>query len=357
MTTFTTISTLQLNLQSRKLVSDITARVADATQEISTGYRKNVYDDLGARAAQTLDFRNRMDRTEDFVTLNAVLAGKLEMMEDALTGVRDSVQEFLNVAVGSATSPNQLARELQNQAKATLNFVMAGLNAAYGGEYLFAGVATDVKPLQDVWTVNPATGNAPMDVVTGITGAGPVSAADAAGRIAALDAVFASAAADPLTDFEATFYNGTDALTAGVPNPRATAQIDDETRMDYGMQANDPAMRDVLKGLMMFAATDVTQIADPAAYAAWAGAAVEAIASGLQGLDEARVAVGSDRKLIETTMARQSARMDIYNMRIVTLETADPYETAARLQAFQVQLEATYAATARVGRMSFLSYL
>lgn len=358
MTSFNPISTLQLSLQNRKLVSDLTHKVADTTQELSTGYRKNVYADLGARSAQTLEFRNRMGRTEDFVVLNEVLAGKLEMVEDALTGVRDSVQEFMNIAVGSAESPNQLARELQNQANATLNFVMAGLNMAYGGEYLMSGVATDTKPMQDIYTANPATGRSPADVIDGIVGTGPVTPVDAAAQIAQLDAVFSSTAGDPLDNYEATFFNGTELLDgSGVPNPRSVAQIDDETRMPYGVQANDPAVRSVMKGLFMFASVDVTTLNDPATYQAWASEAVDAIAQGLQGLDEARVAVGSNRKLLEDTVKSQHARMDVYNARIVTLETSDPYETAARLQNLQVQLEATYATTAKIGRMSFLNYM
>lgn len=358
MTTFNPVSTLQLSLQSRKLVSDLNNRVADTTQELSTGYRKDVFADLGARSAQTLEFRNRMGRTEDFVVLNQVLEGKLEMMEDALTGVRDATQEFLNIAVGSAESPNQLARELQNQADATLNFVMAGLNMAYGGEYLMSGVATDTKPLQDIFTANPQTGQSPEDVINGIVAGGPVSALDAGTKIAQLDAVFSSSAADPLDNFEATFFNGTPLLDAGgAANPRSVAQIDDDTRMNYGIQANDPAVREILKGLFMFASVDVTTLRDPATYQAWASEAVDAIATGLQGIDEARVQVGSHRKLLEDTVASQQARMDVYTARIVTLETADPYETAARLQNLQVQLEATYAATAKIGRMSFLNYM
>ena len=358
MTSFNPISTLQLNLQGRKLVSDLTRQVADTTQELSTGYRKNVYGDLGARAAQTLEFRNRMDRTEDFVVLNQVLEGKLEMLEDALSGVRNSAQEFLNIAVGSATSPNQLAQELQAQAQATLNFVVAGLNMAYGGEYLMSGVATDTKPVQDIYTANPTTGQSPADVINGIVGTGPATAGGAAAMIAQLDAVFSSSAANPNDNYEATFYNGTPALdTFGNPSPRSVAQIDDDTRMAYGVQANDPAIRDLMKGLMMFASVDVTTINDPATYAAWATEAVDAIASGIQGLDEARVQTGSNRKLLEDTVTAQQSRMDIYNARIVTLETADPYETAARLQNLQVQLEATYATTAKLGRMSFLNYM
>ena len=358
MSSFSSISTLQLNLQNRKLVSDLTVQVSKATQELSTGYRQDVFADLGARSAQTLEFRNRMGRTEDFVILNEMLAGKLEMLEDALSGVRDSTQEFLNIAVGSAESPNQLATELQNQAEATLNFVMAGLNMAYGGEYLLSGVATDTKPIQDIYTAHPITGRSPSDVINNIVGTGPATAADANMMITELDAIFASGSTDPLDDYEATFFNGTPLTDAGgQPNPRSIAQIDDETRMEYGIQANDPAVRDVLKGLFMFASVDVTTISDPAAYQAWASEAVDAIASGLQGLDEARVKVGSHRKLLDDTIASQQARMDVYNARIIALETADPYETAARLQNLQTQLEATYASTARIGRMSFLNYM
>lgn len=358
MTIINTLSTLQISLMSRKHVADLTGALTTATGELSTGFREDVYADLGARSAQTLEFRNRMDRTESFVTSNRILEGKLEMMETSLTTARDAAQEFLSLAVSSAQTPNQIAPELRDQARSTLDLLISSVNVAYGGEYLFAGIDSDTKPMQEVGTVNPVSGRSPLDVIGAIAGAGPATAADAAAMIADLDAVFASTAVDPLDNYETTFFNGTDLLDGfGVPNPRVIAQVDDTETLTYGVQANDPPFRDLMKGLMMFAAVDVTQIADDAAYAAWAGAAVDALAAGIGGLDDIRVQVGTDRARLGDMLSFQMDRRDVYNNRIVDLEGVDAYETASRMQALQTQLEASYTATARIARLSFLNYM
>ena len=59
----------------------------------------------------------------------------------------------------------------------------------------------------------------------------------------------------------------------------------------------------------------------------------------------------------EEASTRLSAERTSYEIARTGLLEADPYETASRLEDVQFQLEALYAVTARMARLSLTSYL
>lgn len=356
---FNPLPTLQASLMGRRNVARTTADLQNASREVSTGLRADLYGDLGQRAAITLSLRSRMDRTDAFVTSNKLLNNKLDVISTATGQAQKAAQDFLSLAVANIDSPGATASTLQQQARAALQAVTGALNTNYAGEYLFSGTATDKAALQDYAKTNPATGLSPKDVIDGIVAGGPTSAADAAAKLAQLDDVFASTnTANPNQNYEATFYGGTPALDAsGNPNPRMSARIAEGQQVSYGIQANDPAVRDVLKGLTMIASTDVSKITDPAAYKAWMKSALGALSSGTEGLTQAQAQLGSRQQLVQDTQTRQEDLKTVYNSRIAGYEAVDPYEAASRMSALQTQLNATYSATAQLSKLSLLNYL
>lgn len=351
-------STLQMSITSRNRVSDISQQISTATNEMSTGLHADVHRELGVRSAQTLELRNMMQRNDNFALNNTMIEGKLKIQEDALSNIHESLQSFMNLAIRSSIEPDQVAVTLQKQANATLDLIYSNANTTYAGEYIFSGTSSEIRPLQDRRTINPATGLSPDDVMTGLVGGAVTTPADAASKIALIDARFASTSAVPAENYEATFYNGTPELDAlGNPSPRVSARIDEGLSLTYGVQANDPAIREAIKGLMMFASVDVTTINDETAYSDWVGDAMSSLSNGLQGLDAMRVDVGSDRRAVTEKITSQRDISAIYNNRIFALEGVDPYEAATRVESLRVMMEATYTATARIASMSILNHM
>ncbi|WP_102223655.1 flagellin N-terminal helical domain-containing protein [Acidimangrovimonas sediminis] len=351
------LSTLSASLLGRANVARTSAALQQAQEEVSTGLKADVYADLGQTAAIPLALRAQMARTEGFVTSNALLGNRMDVMATSLTTVHDSAQSVLAQAVANLTQPGADSATLQQAAQAALDQVTTALNATYAGSYLFSGTASDQAPLQAQETANPATGFSPDDVVTGIVGAGPTDAASAAVMAQQLDAIFGSATGTG-QDFEATFYNGTPATDAsGTPGARVTGQISETKTISYGVQANDPAIRSLFKGLTMLAATDPSKITDTGAYQSWMQSAVSALSDGVDGVTSAQATLGSQQALVSDTATRQGDLKTVYTSRIASFEAVDPYEAASRLTALQTQLQATYAATATIGKLSILDYL
>lgn len=358
-TTISTVSTLQALLSRRRMAADLQEQLTQASQEVSTGTRADVYRSLGVRSAETLALRARMDRNAGLISSNEVLANRMEMMAETLGQVRDTAQTFLNVAIANRDAPAATAETLQTGARAALEQLLPLVNVSYHGAALFSGVDSGQPPLQGWEKVNPQTGLSPREVVEGVIGGGIGNAADAAAKLAEMEMIFASAdAAQPARNFEATFYNGTPQTDAsGTPAPRLTAHIEEGTTLSYGVQANDKPFTDLLRGLSMLAGTDASEIADADAYRTWVGAAVDAVGAGVEGLIVTEARLGGQQQVLEETMEQQSDRNDLYNRQILSLEGVDTYEAASRMSQLQAQLEATYAVTARLSKLSFLNFM
>lgn len=354
-----TLSTLTSNLTGRNNVARVQAELEKAGVEISTGFKADVFEDLGMQASQTMVFRNQLDRTDAFVTSNTLLATKMQFMSDTMSSVSAVAQEVLEQAVINLDAPGQTADTLQQKAQTAIDSIVGMLNSRYGGVTLFSGVNSSASPLQGYSDINADTGQSPQDVVEGMAGGTLTDVTDAAAKIDAFDQVFSSEnTSTPGDNFESTFYNGTPLVdAAGDPMARLTATIDDEIQMTYGVQANDPAITDLLKGLMMVASMDISQIEDQDAYSAWMSSATTAMDDGITGLNLAQARLGGQQSSLDQLVSRQQDLTDIYTSQIIASEGVDSYDAATRFTALEAQLEATYTVTARLSQLSFLSYM
>ncbi|SFP65725.1 flagellin N-terminal helical domain-containing protein [Tranquillimonas alkanivorans] len=354
-----TFSSYYAGLSQRRTVAELNGELTRAAEEVSTGLKADVYRALGRRSAESLSLHDGIRRTEDFVTSNTLLSGRLDIAASALKSVRETGQEVLDLAASNRSAPSHTATTLQSTARAALEALQPQLNASYNRTSLFAGTATAGAPVQPWSEVNPGTGLSPQEVLEGVVGGGFADAADAAAKAAEVAALFDGSNADrPERNFKATFYNGTPQAQAdGTPSPRQSARVAEDETLEYGVQANDPAFRDLLRGLSMMAAVDVSRIEDPNAYAAWMEEAFDALQSGTQGVLEAETRLGAQQARLERTLTGQQDRMALYNSQVLELEGVDPYEAASRMSELQTQLEASYAVTARLSKLSFLNFM
>lgn len=357
--TISRVSSLQFNLVNRSHVASATADLQRAGQEVSTGRKADIYADLGPRAAAALSLRAREENTQSYLAANGVLDSKLQAMLTSVDAVRDRVDNVLQDALVNASRPVTGASALQAEARAALESIIASLNISYNGDHLFSGTASDRPPLTRWEEENPETGYSPEEILQNIVGAGPTDVSDAQAMIDAIDAIFDSAdPSDPARNYEATFYDGTTALDgSGQPAHRVTARIDVGQQLDYGVQANDPAFRDILKGLAMLAATDVSQIQDQAAYSEWMGAVTGALSAGVQGALDVSADIGFHQQIVETTKIQLTDLSLVQRTQIGNYENVDPYEAATRMTSLETQLQASYTVSARLSQLTLLNFI
>ena len=340
-------------------IADVQSRLNQASLEVATGMKADVYKSLGYGASEVLALRAQLNRNDGYIASNNLLASKLDVTATTLGGIRDVVQNFLNVAIPNLDVPTASASGLQAAALTALEQLSAQINTTYQSNALFAGIDSNQRPLNKWGEVNATTGLSPSDVLANVIGAGITTALDATQKVDALVDIYASAdLALPNRNFEATFYNGSPLLdSGGLGTPRLQAQIDKNTTLSYGVQANDPAFTDVLRGLAMIAATDVSTIGDGQAYKAWMTSAVNALSNGINGLIKVEADLGTQQQQLAERITAQQNMADIFNARVNKLEGVDLFEASNRVLQLENQLQATYTMTARLARLTFLDFI
>ena len=351
-------STAAVFAQRRDALIDLRTRLDAANQELSAGRTSDVHRALGSNAVEAHRLRDEAARTEHRLQGNARLSVRLGAAERALSGTAETMQSFLEVAVPNRDNPSPTASALRDAARTAYDAVVNQLNSSIGGAYLFAGVDTDRAPLVRWDEPSPQTGLSPRDVLDGIVAGGLMGGADAAAKASEVAASFAGAnGTAPDRNFERSFFVGTPAESPpGQPSERLRASIDDSVSLAYGVQANDPAFRSALRGLAMIASVDAATL-DPDTYAEWIANGIDAAAAGLDGIRSAQTRLGGQQATLGEVIERQEVRRDVFAAQIGRLEGVDPYEAASRVFMLSTQLEASFASTARVMRLSFLNYM
>ncbi|TDK50210.1 flagellin [Antarcticimicrobium luteum] len=357
--TISRVSSLQLNQFNRQHVARATEALQRAGQELATGVKADLFADLGPRAAIALTLRAREENTQTYITSNQLLDSKLEAMLASVDAVRGQANDVLKNTLVNASRPSTGANALQSQARAALESTIASLNISYNGDHLFSGTASDRAPLTRWEEANANTGLSPQQALLDIVGSGPTTLPEVEAMIDKIDAFFDSSnTADPDRNYEATFFNGTPLLDAsGGASNRVSARIDEGQKLVYGVQANDQAFRDTLKGLAMLSVTDVSEIDDEAVYARWMEAVNNALSDGIQGGLQSASAIGFNQQVVAVTQTQLNDMSLVQRTQISNYESVDPYEAATKVSNLETQLQASYSVTARLSQLTLLNYL
>ena len=354
-----TVSTALQSLRQREHASRLAAEISDTAREVTTGLKSRPYEAMGHKSADAIAIRMQITRNDGFIASNKLLEQRFEGLESALGGIRATGQDVLEQLVFSEANGGTPSRNLSQLARGALDTITG--RAAYkdSSGFTLSGTRSDISPLQPWDEPNPDTGLSPERIVRGTVGPTITDTADAQAKIDELKRMFDSTLVPNRNrNFEASFYRGTPETDAnGQPNPPVQVQISPTESITQPAQANDPAMRDLLRGLAMLAEVDVAGIADDGARAAWMNEARDAISRGLSGVTDLETGAGIARGRLADTLAAQQARGEFLAGEQLTLEGADQYDAAGRLTQLQTQLESSYAVTARLSRMSFLNYL
>jgi flagellar hook-associated protein 3 FlgL len=255
-------------------------------------------------------------------------------MQLALTSIADSAATLGSslLAAASSNSPSRI-NTLGLDAIQRLNGAMAALNARMGDRSLFAGVATDSSAVAP-----PETMMIALDAAV----AGAISSADVED---AVNAWFT----DP-AGFEAVVYQGGTPLGPVPIGPDQQAQLD--------VTAVDPAIVSMIKGLAMASLLQRGVLAgSDVARADLAKRAGESLASSQTAFAELGARLGTTEAGIVNAGVQNDAQKAALETARLGLLSVDPYETAAKLQEAQTQLETLFAITARMSRLSLVNFL
>lgn len=323
-------STFHLRRQSAGL-KELTLRLST---EMATGLRSDPARRLGGDLVTLAGIETSLARLEGFSVAAAEVGVFASAMQETLATLNRHAGDLAPSLLSAASAGNHaMTRNLAASAADRLGSALGALNTRVGDRTLFAGVATDGPAVISAGTL--------LGVLDGLV-AGQTTAAGVEGIVTAWFA-------DP-GGYAATVYLGGPGAGPVAVSPEDSVALD--------LTAEDPVIRETIMGLALAALVDRPGgLALPAEQQVLARRAGELMLGGETrradlaariGLAEGRIGGAVERNRAESS-ALETARVDLLS--------ADPYETAARLQAAESQLEALYTVTARLARLSLVDFL
>lgn len=318
-------------------------------KEVSTGKVADAGLALGARTTQTVTFARDMERLNGIIDSNALISSRLDSTQGALSRVSEAAQTFLSTLTGSA-SGDAGTQITQSSAKATLEALTSILNTSLNGEHLFAGINTDVKPINDYsapGSPNKAAFDAAFLAHFGFT----QNDAAAANITAAQMDTFITTSVEPQfmgAGWQANWSNATDQRIVG----RIALNETTETSVS--------ANHDGIRKLAMAAATIADLMSSnvgEAAKTALVNKAIAQVGSALSDLANLQAETGIIQKRVDDASERIAMQADLFEKHLVDLEGVDPYEASTRVADLLSHIETSYALTARIQQLSLLRFL
>ncbi|WP_281981085.1 flagellin [Thalassorhabdomicrobium marinisediminis] len=305
-------------------------------QELTTGEKADLTAHLGASQAELTSVDRQLALLDRFAQSNQQTSLLLSQMQVTLEGVSDQ-RDTASAVLLSVNSSSDLS-EIGNAAQVAEDGFTATvqmLNSRSGDRSMFAGRDLGSNALA------PAE-----DMLAALRGA-TAGLSDAPSVEAAVAAWFDA----PGGGFETTGY----LADAGAPLTRA---IDGTQSVEIAARADDQALRDTMKAFALGAlAADPAlgiSTADRQALQRSAGEGLLTVATPLAHL---QTQIGYAEGRVEEASVRIAAQQSSFGIARNDLVSADPFETATRLQEVQQQLDTHYTLTARLSRLTLTEYL
>jgi flagellar hook-associated protein 3 FlgL len=322
-----------------------------AQKEAATGRVADAGLALGARTAQSVSFARDIERLDGIVKSNALVSARLTATQTALGQISSAAQDFLSTLTASVSGDAAPSVTLAS-ANATLDALTSILNTSLNGEYLFAGINTDFKPINSFTDANSPSKAAFDTAFNDHFGFTQTSAAAAGISAAAMDN-FLTAILQPHFmlaggDWQPAWSNATDQT------------IVSRIALNETTETSVSANNDGVRRLMMATATIKDLFSSNLSTAgkqqlieravAMVGGAIGELAD-LQsrtGIVQKRVADASDRIKMQS---------DLFERNVMGMEGVDPYEASTRVADLLAHIETSYALTARIQQLSLLRFL
>lgn len=346
-TTF--VSTQALANATRRSVMQMQSELATLQKEVTTGRAADIGLALGARTGQTVALRQEMATLQTLMDSNAVAGSRLSTTQAILGEISADAQTFLGILIDAKSDPGSAA-VTRAHAGEQLASLIGKLNSAQNGEYLFAGVNTNVKPVADYADPGSAAKQAVANAFLARFGF-PQTDPAASGITAADMQDFLDTDFSALFDDPAWPANWSTASDQSISSRISTSQT-----VPTGATANDAAMRKLAMLYTMVSDLGLSGLSADA-YGAVIETATGLLGGVIQGVTSTQAQLGYSEQAIADANDRMSIQKDVLEKHIGELEGVDPYEASTRISSLLTQIETAYALTARIQRLSLIDFI
>jgi flagellar hook-associated protein 3 FlgL len=346
----TNISSLSVTDAMRQAIQRAQLELIRAQKEVATGRLADPGLILGGGTSQTVALRQQFDRLTAIADTNGLISSRLDATQGSLKSMNDMAQSFMSAMIGarSAQTGQDIAR---SEAQADLKALMAALNTASGGEFLFAGVNTDVMPIADYFASPPTAGKSAVD-----------AAFLAKFGIPQSDAGVSAIGSADMTDFLNTSFGALfdqpqwGSTWSSASDRVISSRIELKRTIDTSVSANAEPFRKLAMAFTMIADLGTGNL-NQGAFETIIDKAVSLAGEAMQGIGIVQADMGMAQRSVTDAKERIALQLTMISGSINKREAVDPYEAATRVNSIMTQLETSYALTGRIGRLSLLDYI
>ncbi|GGK19405.1 hypothetical protein [Salinarimonas ramus] len=318
-------------------------------RQMATGKRSDTYSGLGFERRASLDLRARLSAYESYGdTITSadlrlkVMMSSVEGLEKIASKTRSAAMEPLSGIVDATGTPQEAALARNN-----LAFAVEILNSDVNGRYVFAGRASDTRPME-----------AYQEIFTDLRAAVAAIVPDPTDPDAIITAVtnyFDGANWRPAGS-ESTPALGTPAAETADARASVTARVDEGQSVAIGARVDEPGFRNLLISLGALAAADETQMTQED-YAALSARVADLLSPSHPQPRDIAMDLGRAQASIAAVKERQEASSSLLREALDDVELVSTEEAAVSLLNLQTRLQASFQTTAILSRLSLVNYL
>jgi flagellar hook-associated protein 3 FlgL len=318
-----------------------------AQKEQSTGFFADRGLALGARTAQSVGFNRELERIKGIVDSNALATTRLTATQLALDQVATAAQSLFSTLTTAASGGQKTT--VRDAATDMLKRLTASLNTSVNGEYIFAGINTDVKPINDFFadgsTSKAAYDNAYAQYLTD-TGADPANPFPTAADM------------ENFTDnyMQPLFMGPGWSEWSNASDQRIVSRISLNETSETSASANNDGLRKIAMAAAMVSQLMSGNLSEEASNQL-VKSALSMVGSGLSDIVDLRSQTGIIEKRVTDASERLGQQGSLLEQHILATEGVDPYEVATRINDLVSHIETSYALTARLQNLRLLNFL
>ena len=334
--TMSTLGDLRQHFLSTRNTTLMKTELSTLVQELTTGQKSDLTAHLGASQTKVASLDRQLQILTSFANANTQTSQFLSVMQNALGNIeqhRSNASTTL-LMINDSSTLTQIS-DAGYAARGGFDATIQSLNMRSGDRSVFGGNDLDSTPLAPAQDMIDAL----KLEIAGLTDAGDIKVA--------VDAWFNT----PGGGFEAAGYQGDTANNL-------QRSIDADLNVEIPLRADDTILRETMAAFALGALAGDTDVAlTTQSRQALQKESAEALFSLAAPLASAQGRVGYIESQVEEASARIAAQQSSFGIARNTLVSADPFETATRLESVQLQLETHYTLTARLSRLTLTEYL
>jgi flagellar hook-associated protein 3 FlgL len=326
------------------------------TAEVSSGQKTNPAASLGAQAAVLYQLQSQSDEQTELQTSLTTASSRLDTVQTALTSLASVAQTMTTAAQGTSTTSASGLPAVGSQATSAIQQVLALLNTSYLGSGVFAGDAGAQPPMTDASGtsgISTITQNVLNQAVS--ANGGPLTASDIDNLLNGpngLSSVFNDTNSDPTQTYGGGIYTGS---TDGKPTK---VEVAPGQTVSYDASANQPAFRDLLKGLSMLSMLSApSSQLDDSAKTQLLSQASTVLTQAQNELTQVQGSLGAVQSTLSTASNAQQSAATNTQTQIQSLVQTNTDADSSQISMLQTQLQASYTLTSQISQLSLVHFM